>query len=115
MTVRRYKDTNCYINKHVLGIISEEIQGYCGTGFGIGQGVMMVLEIVTTGGSNRVKLVIGQRMAELSAGGCKGIVKTVVWIIHLIDLEHCFQTSFIEMGIVGHERDGCYLITEIID
>ena len=34
---------------------------HSGTGFGIGQGVMMVLEIVTTGGSNRVKLVIGQR------------------------------------------------------
>ena len=65
----------------------------------------MVLEVVATGGSNGVELMIGQRMAELLAGGCKGIVKTVVWIIHLIDLEHCFQTAFIEAGIVGHKRN----------
>ena len=75
----------------------------------------MVLEIVATGSCNGMELVIGQRLAELSACCCEGIVKTIVWIVHLIDLEHCFQASFIETGIVGHERDGCYLITEIID
>ena len=77
--------------------------------------MMMVLEVVATGSCNGVKLVIGQRMAELSSGSCEGIVKTVVWIIHLIDLEHCFQTSFIETGIVGHKRNGSYLVAEIID
>ena len=75
----------------------------------------MVLEIVTTGGSNRVKLVIGQRMTKLSACCCKGIVKTIVRIIHLIDLECRFQAAFIEAGIVGYERDRSYLVAEIID
>jgi len=75
---------------------------------------MMILELITAGSCNCLKLVIGQRMSELSASGCKGIIKTVVWIIHLIDLEYGFQTSFIEVGIVGHERDRSYLVTKII-
>ena len=88
----------------------------------------MVLEVVAAGVCNGMELVIGQRarplvacyrrdarMTELSAGCCEGIVKTIVWIVHLIDLEHCFQTSFIEAGIMSHEWDGSYLIAEIID
>ena len=75
----------------------------------------MVLEVVATGSCNGMELVIGQRMAELSAGCCKGVVKAVIRIVHLIDLEHCFQTPFIETGIVGHKRDRSYLVAEIID
>ena len=33
----------------------------------------MVLQVVATGGSNSVELVIRQRMAELSASGFEGI------------------------------------------
>ena len=77
--------------------------------------MMMVLEIVATGSCNGMELVIGQRVAELSAGCCKGVVKAVIRIVHLIDLEHSFQTSFIEAGIVGHKGDGGYLIMYIID
>ena len=67
--------------------------------------MMMILEVVATGGCNRMKLVIGQRMAELSAGCSKGIVEAIVGIVHLIYLEHRFQASFIETGIVSHERN----------
>ena len=76
---------------------------------------MMILEVIAAGVCNGMELVIGQRMTELSAGCCEGIVKTIVWIVHLIDLEHCFQTSFIEAGIVGYKGDGGYLIMYIID
>ena len=88
----------------------------------------MVLEVVATGSCNGMELVIGQRarplvacyrrdarMAELSAGCCKGVVKAVIRIVHLIDLEHCFQAPFIETGIVGHKRDRSYLVVDIID
>ena len=68
--------------------------------------MMMVLEVVATGSCNGMELVIGQRMAELSVGCCKGVVESIVGIVHLIDLEHSFQTSFIEAGIVGHKRNG---------
>ena len=77
--------------------------------------MVMILEIVATGGCNGVELVIGQRMTKLSAGCCKGIVKTIVRIVHLIDLEHCFQASFIETGIMGYKRDRSYLVAKIID
>ena len=76
---------------------------------------MMILKVVTTGGCNSVELMIGQRMTELSAGCCEGIVKAVIRIVHLIDLEHCFQAPFIETGIVGHKRDRSYLVVDIID
>ena len=62
-----------------------------------------------------MELMIGQRMAELSAGCCEGIVEAIVGIVHLIGSEHCFQTTFIEAGIVGHEWNGSYLVAEIID
>ena len=42
-------------------------------------------------------------MAKLSAGGCEGIVKAIVRIVHLVHLEHCFQATFIETGIMGHK------------
>ena len=76
---------------------------------------MMILKVVTTGGCNSVELMIGQRMTELSAGCCEGIVKAVVRIVHLIDPEHSLQAPFIKTGIVGHERDRSYLVAEIID
>ena len=43
---------------------SYNIQGYRGARLGIGQGVVMVLEVIATGGGNCVKLVIRQRMAR---------------------------------------------------
>ena len=45
-----------------------------------------------------MELVIRQRMAELSAGCCQGVVESVVGIVHLIDSEHSFQTTFIKSG-----------------
>ena len=77
--------------------------------------MMMILKVVTTGGCNSVELMIGQRMTELSAGCCEGIVKAVVRIVHLIDPEHSLQAPFIEAGIVGYKGDGGYLIMYIID
>ena len=37
---------------------------------------MMILEVVAAGVCNGMELVIVQRMTELSAGCCEGIVKT---------------------------------------
>ena len=61
-----------------------------------------------------MELVIRQRMAELSAGCCQGIVEAVVGIVHLIDSEHGFQTTFVKAGIVSHEGDGGYLVSHVI-
>ena len=76
--------------------------------------MVMVLEVVATGSCNGMELVIGQRMTELSAGCCQGIVDLVVGIIHLIRLKCRFQTTFVKSGIVSHEGDSGYLVSVII-
>ena len=74
----------------------------------------MVLQIVATGSSNGLQLVIGQRLAELSAGSCQRIVETVVGIVHLIDFEYGLQTTFIKAGIMSHKGQGSYLVSYVI-
>ena len=71
---------------------------------------MMVMEKgVATGGSHGVQLMVGQRTAELPAGGGESVVKQVIGIVHLVYFEDRFQTSFVKTGVVGHEWDVCRL------
>ena len=65
--------------------------------------MVMVLEIVATGNSYGMQLVIGKRPAELPTGSCQSIVETIIRIVHLIHLEHGLQTAFIKAGIVSHK------------
>ena len=76
---------------------------------------MMVLEVVATGSSYGVELMIRQRTAKLPARCCESIVKTVVRIVHLVHLEHSLQTTFIEAGIVSHERNGGNLVSYVVN
>ena len=81
------------------------MEGYGGAGFRIGQGVVMALQVVSTGSGNGLQLVVGQRMPELPAGNGECVVETVVGIVHLIDPEHRLQASFVETDVVGDERN----------
>ena len=74
----------------------------------------MPSEVIPAGGCDGVELVVWQRMSELAAGSCEGIVETVVGIIHLVHLEHRFQATFIETGIVGYEGNGGYQFTAVV-
>ena len=74
----------------------------------------MVLEVVATGSSYGLELMIRQRTAKLPARCSQSIVKAVVRIVHLIDSEHGFQTTFVEAGIMSHERDSGNLVSYII-
>ena len=60
-----------------------------------------------------MQLVIGQRMAEQSAGSREGVVETIVGVVHLIDLKHSLQAAFVEAGVMGHERDGSYKVSPV--
>ena len=73
-----------------------------GTGFGIGEGVMMVLQLIATGGSNGVELMIRQ-MGKLASGRAQGVEKLIFGIVHLIDTEGCTETSFVEGLVVGNK------------
>ena len=61
-----------------------------------------------------MQLMVGEGIAELSAGCCKCVVESVVGIVHLIYSEYSFQASFVETGIVGNEGDGGYLMADVI-
>ena len=74
----------------------------------------MVLKVIATGCGYGVELMVGERMAELTAGSCKGVVETIVGIVHLIHSEHRFKATFIKTGIVGYEGDCGYLMSVVI-
>ena len=76
--------------------------------------MVMVLEVIATGSSYGMELMIRQRTAKLPARCSQSIVKAVVRIVHLIDSEHSFQTTFVEAGIMSHEWDSGNLVSYII-
>ena len=73
-----------------------------GAGLSIGECMMMVLQLITTFCCYGVELVVGQ-ILEIATRSAQGVVELVVRIIHLIDTEHSFQTTFVEGLVVGHE------------
>ena len=75
-----------------------------GTGFGIGQGMMVIGQVITAGCGNRLQLMVRQTAAEMVTGGRKCIMELILGIIHLIHSENLFQTSFIEPAVVSHKR-----------
>ena len=70
--------------------------------------MVMPLQVITTGGSYGVKLMIGEHAAKMLAGGLQGVAEAITRIVHLVDLEGGLQTAFVETGIVGNERKGGY-------
>ena len=72
-------------------------------GLGIGEGVVMVLEGVTTGGRHGMQLVVGEEATEMAARGPAGAKELVIRIIHLIGLEHGLEAALVERTVVGHQ------------
>ena len=56
---------------------------YPGAGLGIGKGMVVILEVITQGGSHGVELMVGQ-VAELVARGAQGVEEDVVRVVHLV-------------------------------
>ena len=66
---------------------SEYVECDGGAGFSIGQGMMVKGKVVAAGCSYGVKLVVGQRLAELSAGCYQCVIEQIVGVVHLIHPE----------------------------
>ena len=79
-----------------------------GAGFCVGQGVMVVAEVVAAGGGHRLQLMVGESAAEVPSGGAQGVVEDVVGVVHLIDAEHRFEAAFVEPGVVCNEGESFY-------
>ena len=69
-------------------------------GFGVGEGVVMVLKIEAAGGGDSLKLVVGESAAEVAPRGGKSIEELVVRVIHLVDPEDGLEATFVEAAVV---------------
>ena len=76
--------------------------------------MVMALEVVATGSSYGVELMIRPRTDKLPAGCCQRSVKAVVWRVDLIEAEHSCQTTFVEACIMSYEWDSGNLVSYII-
>ena len=74
------------------------------TGLRIGKGVVVIGEVIAAGRSYGMQLVVGQAMAEMTAGCCQRIEKHIIRVVHLIHPEHLFQAAFIETAVMRNER-----------
>ena len=70
----------------IVDVCLQKMDGDMGTGFGVGQCMMMMLKIIATGCGDGLELMIGQMLAEMLARCGAGIVERVIRIVHLIDL-----------------------------
>ena len=86
------------------GFVSQQPDCYMGTGIGIGQGMMVIGQVITAGCDNRLQLMVRQTAAEMVTGGRKCIMELILGIIHPVHFENLFQTFFIEPAVVSHKR-----------
>lgn len=88
-----------------------------GAGLCIGQGMVVIGQVITAGCGNRLQLMVRQTAAEMITGGRKGIMELILRIIHLIHFENLSQTPFIEPAVVRHKRKALnlrsYLLPDI--
>ena len=78
---------------------------------------MVVFEVVATGLSDSVKLVVREQFAKMTAGGSAGAKELIVRVIHLVAAEHSLQAALIEGAVVSHQRQAlderCYLLPDV--
>ena len=83
---------------------SKNLQGDARTGLGIGQGMVMMLQIEAAGRGDRMQLVVGQPLSEDAARGPAGAQKTVSGIGHAVEVENGPQAPLVEGRVVRDER-----------
>ena len=88
----------------IIRKLSQQPDCYMSTSLGIGQGMMVIGQVITAGCGNRLQLMVRQTAAEMVTGGRKCIMELILGIIHLIHSENLLQTSFIEPAVVSHKR-----------
>lgn len=79
-----------------------------GTGFGIGQRMVMILQIIAAILRDGLQLMIWEPIAQYPHGCPAGTVKPVVRIGHPVCAEGCFQATLIERAVVRYQRQVSY-------
>ena len=93
----------------IIRKLSQQPDCYMSTSLGIGQGMMVIGQVITAGCGNRLQLMVRQTASEMVTGGRKGIMELIFRIIHPIHPECRFQASFIEPAAVCHKREALNL------
>ena len=83
--------------------VLEQLQGDVSTRLGIGQGMVMVEQVVAAVGSDGVQLVVRQ-LFEQALGGHTGAIKNIVRVIHLVAAEDGFQAALVKGFVVRYQR-----------
>lgn len=79
-------------------------QGDCGAGFGVGEGMVMLLQVIAACCCDRGQSVVGERPAEGAARGAAGTVERITGIGQSVQVESGFQAPFVERAVVRYQR-----------
>ena len=74
-------------------------------GLGVGEGVVVVGEVVAAGRGDGLELVVGEPPSIVTPGGGQRIVEFIVRIVHPVHAEHLLETAFVEGAVVGDEGE----------
>lgn len=80
---------------------SKYFSGNPSAGFGIGESVMVILQVIAANFGNCVQLMVLQ-VRKNTTCHAKSIVKLILGIVHPIALKHSPQTTLIERAVVSH-------------
>ncbi len=73
----------------------------------------MPFQFISAGFSHGLELMVFDSAAETATGRGKGVVEQIIGVIHLIDPEYGFETSFVKTGVMRNQRKtfdpGCNL------
>ena len=100
--LRRYLAYECgsqnprTIVGHNIFVVLQQLHRNPCAGFGIGEGVVVMLQMIAAGRCYGMQLVVGQIMTEVPARGYAGATELIIRIIHLIQLKNRFQAAFVK-------------------
>jgi len=80
----------------------QDFPGDPGAGFCIGEGVMVVFEMITTEFRDGMQLMV-LCLWECLARSDAGAVERIIRIVHLVSAEDSLQTTLIECLVMGYE------------
>ena len=70
------------------------------TSLRIGQGMVVIREVKSAGGSDGLELVVREFLPKMSSRCRQRVMEFIVRIVHLIDAEHLLETAFIKGTVV---------------
>ena len=81
----------------------QEVEGDVGAGFGIGQGVVVPVEVEAAVGRDGGQSVVGEQAVQFALRGPHGAVERVVGVIQVVGPVGGDEAAAIEGGVVCHE------------